>query len=147
MLTLEQLQADFYTETQRNRVLQGALEAQATVVGSHERAHARALYRALESHAAKQPRFDFGGATEGAAAFQRTAVAFEDLSVAAYKAQVPRIVEREYLTSAMAIHSVGRATPRGSGGWRASRRPRTRSTSRGRSRARWASSPRRSSRS
>ena len=75
MLTLEQLQADFYTETQRNRVLQGALEAQATVVGSHERAHARALYRALESHAAKQPRFDFGGATEGAAAFQRTAVA------------------------------------------------------------------------
>jgi Ferritin-like domain len=49
---------------------------------------------------------DFGGATEGAAAFQRTAVAFEDLSVAAYKAQVPRIVEREYLTSAMAIHSV-----------------------------------------
>ena len=106
MLTLEQLQADFYTETQRNRVLQGALEAQATVVGSHERAHARALHRALQSHAAKQPRFDFGGATEGAAAFQRTAVAFEDLSVAAYKAQVPRIVEREYLTSAMAIHSV-----------------------------------------
>ena len=50
MLTLEQLQADFYTETQRNRVLHGALEAQATVVGSHERAHARALHRALESH-------------------------------------------------------------------------------------------------
>ena len=106
MLALEELQAVFYTETQRNRVLPGALAAQASVVGSHERAHARALREALGSHAAKQPRFDFGGATEDADAFQRTAVAFEDLSVAAYKAQVPRIVEREYLTSAMAIHSV-----------------------------------------
>ena len=106
MLTLEQLQADFYTETQRNRVLHGALEAQATVVGSHERAHARALYRALESHAAKQPRFDFGGATEGADAFRKTAVAFEDLAVAAYKGQAPRITSRAYLASALAIHSV-----------------------------------------
>ena len=64
MLALEELQAVFYTEAERNRVLRGALAAQATVVGSHERAHARALRRALESHAAKQPRFDFGGATE-----------------------------------------------------------------------------------
>jgi hypothetical protein len=106
MLTLEQLQAVFYTETERNQVLHGALADQASVVGAHERAHARALREALGSHAAKQPRFDFGGATEDADAFQRTAVAFEDLSVAAYKAQVPHIVEREYLTSAMAIHSV-----------------------------------------
>jgi hypothetical protein len=106
MLTLEELQAVFYTEVQRNGVLHGALEQQAVVVGSHERAHARALHEALGSHAAKQPHFDFGGATEDAVVFQRTAVAFEDLSVAAYKAQVPRIVEREYLESAMAIHSV-----------------------------------------
>jgi Ferritin-like domain len=106
MLTLEELQAVFYTEVQRNRVLHGALEQQAEVVGSHERAHARALREALGPHAVKQPHFDFGGATEDAVVFQRTAVAFEDLSVAAYKAQVPRIVERGYLASAMAIHSV-----------------------------------------
>jgi hypothetical protein len=106
MLTLEELQAVFYTEVQRNGVLHGELEQQAEVVGSHERAHARALREVLGSHAARQPHFDFGGATEDAVVFQRTAVAFEDLSVAAYKAQVPHIVEREYLGSAMAIHSV-----------------------------------------
>ena len=105
MLTLEQLQADFYTETQRNRVLHGALEAQATVVGSHERAHARALHRALESHgqaAALRLRRRHRGRRRIPAHRGR----LRDLSVAAYKAQVPRIVEREYLTSAMAIHSV-----------------------------------------
>jgi hypothetical protein len=62
--------AQRYTETQRNHVLHGALAAQAAVVGSHERAHARALRRALGSHAARQPRFDFGGATEDPVRFR-----------------------------------------------------------------------------
>jgi ferritin-like protein len=106
VLALEELQAVFYTEVERNRVLHGAVDQQARVVGSHERAHARALRKVLGSHAVKKAHFDFGGATEDAAAFRRTAVAFEDLSVAAYKAQAPRIVEREYLVSALAIHSV-----------------------------------------
>ena len=37
----------------------------------------------------KRPRFDFRGATEDAERFRQTAVAFEDLAVAAYKAQAP----------------------------------------------------------
>jgi hypothetical protein len=106
ILNLEELQAVFYTETERNKVLHGALADQARVVGSHERAHARALRRVLGRHAVKEAHFDFGGTTEDPKAFQRTAVAFEDLSVAAYKAQAPKIVEREYLVSAIAIHSV-----------------------------------------
>ena len=66
----------------------------------------RAFRTVLGSRAIKRPHFDFGGATEGSDAFRRTAVAFEDLAVAAYKGQAPRIGSREYLASALAIHSV-----------------------------------------
>jgi rubrerythrin len=105
-LTLEELQAAFYTEVERNDVLRGELKRQADTVGAHERAHVRAFRDVLGSKAIKRPHFDFGGATEGSDAFRRTAVAFEDLAVAAYKGQAPRIGSREYLASALAIHSV-----------------------------------------
>lgn len=105
-LTLEELQAAFYTEVERNRVLRGELKRQADTVGGHERAHVRAFRDVLGSKAIKRPHFDFGGATEGSDAFRRTAVAFEDLAVAAYKGQAPHIRSRAYLASALAIHSV-----------------------------------------
>jgi hypothetical protein len=105
-LTLEELQAAFYTEVDRNKVLKGALKRQATTVGATERAHVRAFRSALGRAAIARPHFDFGGATEGSDAFRRTAVAFEDLAVAAYKGQAPRITSRAYLASALAIHSV-----------------------------------------
>jgi rubrerythrin len=105
-LTLEELQAAFYTEVERNKVLEGALKRQATTVGATERAHVRAFRSALGSAAIQRPHFDFGGATEGSSAFRNTAVAFEDLAVAAYKGQAPRITSRAYLASALAIHSV-----------------------------------------
>jgi rubrerythrin len=105
-LTLEELQAAFYTEVERNKVLRGALKKQADTVGAVERAHVRAFRSALGRAAVKRPHFDFGGATEGSNAFRKTAVAFEDLAVAAYKGQAPRITSRAYLASALAIHSV-----------------------------------------
>jgi Ferritin-like domain len=105
-LTLEELQAAFYTEVERNKVLHGALKKQADTVGAVERAHVRAFRSALGRAAVKRPHFDFGGATEGADAFRKTAVAFEDLAVAAYKGQAPRLTSRAYLASALAIHSV-----------------------------------------
>ena len=105
-LTLEELQAAFYTEVERNKVLRGELKNQADTVGGHERAHVRAFRDVLGAKAIKRPHFDFGGATEGSSAFRRTAVAFEDLAVAAYKGQAPHIHSREYLASALAIHSV-----------------------------------------
>jgi rubrerythrin len=105
-LTLEELQAAFYTEVERNKVLRGALKKQADTVGAVERAHVRAFRSALGRSAVKRPHFSFGGATEGSDAFRKTAVAFEDLAVAAYKGQAPRITSRAYLASALAIHSV-----------------------------------------
>ena len=87
-------------------MLHGALKRQADTVGGHERAHVRAFRDRAGLGAIKRPHFDFGGATEGSDAFRRTAVAFEDLAVAAYKGQAPRIGSREYLASALAIHSV-----------------------------------------
>jgi hypothetical protein len=105
-LALEYLQASFYTEAERIGALRGALAHQAHVVGMHERAHVRAFQTALGSAAIKEPSFDFHGVTENPAAFRSTAVAFEDLAVAAYKEQAPRIESRSYLAAAIAIHSV-----------------------------------------
>jgi hypothetical protein len=105
-LSLEYLQADFYTEVERMDVLKGGLAQQAKVVGAHERAHVKAFKEVLGSKAIKKPRYDFRGATESPAAFRRTAVAFEDLAVAAYKGQAPNISKRSYLVPALAIHAV-----------------------------------------
>ncbi len=105
-LTLEELQSVFYTEVEGNKVLRGELKRQADTVGGHERSHVKAIRGALGSAAIKSPHFDFGGATESSDAFRRTAVAFEDLAVAAYKGQAPHISSRQYLASALAIHSV-----------------------------------------
>jgi ferritin-like protein len=105
-LTLEYLQDSFYAEVESNRVLHGPLARQARVVAAHERAHVQALRHVLGRHAVRRPRFDFRGATEDAARFRRTAVAFEDLAAAAYKGQAPAIHSRAYLVSALAIHTV-----------------------------------------
>jgi rubrerythrin len=105
-LSLEELQAAFYSEVERIGPLRGRLAEQARVVGAHERAHVRAFRDTLGRRAIRRPRYDFRGATESAERFRRTAVAFEDLSVAAYKGQAPRIERRDYLVPALAIHAV-----------------------------------------
>ena len=105
-LALEYLQASFYTEAERIGALHGALKQQADVVGTHERAHVKAFRQLLGAKAIKEPRFNFHGVTESQDAFRRTAVAFEDLAVAAYKGQAPLITSRSYLAGAIGIHSV-----------------------------------------
>jgi hypothetical protein len=105
-LTLEYLQAAFYTEVQRIGAVTGQAARLARIVGMHERAHVHALRTILGSRAVPEPKFDFRGATESQSAFIRTAVAFEDLGVAAYKGQAPRIVSVSYLNTALAIHAV-----------------------------------------
>ena len=105
-LTLEYVQDSFYSEVERIGALTGGLAEQARIVGAHERAHVKSFREVLGSRAVKRPRFDFRGATEDADAFRKTAVAFEDLAVAAYKAQAPLIQRRAYLVPALAIHSV-----------------------------------------
>jgi hypothetical protein len=105
-LGLEYLQASFYTEAERLGALHGTLLQQAQVVGAHERAHVAAFRRVLGAAAIKRPTFDFQGVTEDPDAFRRTAVALEDLAVAAYKYQAPRLRSPAFLQAAIAIHSV-----------------------------------------
>jgi hypothetical protein len=105
-LVLEYLQAAFYTEAQRMKALRGRAADAADVVGAVERAHIAAFRDVLGSKAARSPSFDFQGTTEDQNAFLKTAVAFEDLAVAAYKGQATRIKASSVLAAALAIHSV-----------------------------------------
>jgi hypothetical protein len=105
-LTLEYLQASFYTETERAGALVGKAKDAARVVGAVERAHVKAFRRALGTAAVKRPSFDFRGVTESQRPFLRTAVAFEDLAVAAYKGQAPKLQAKSVLAIALSIHSV-----------------------------------------
>jgi hypothetical protein len=105
-LTLEYLQAAFYTEAQRMKALRGRAANAAEVVGAVERAHLAAFRDVLGAKAVSRPSFDFQGTTEEQNAFLKTAVAFEDLAVAAYKGQATRIKATSALAAALAIHSV-----------------------------------------
>jgi Ferritin-like domain len=102
-LAFEHLQVAFYRETAAMKVLKGELARQADVVGAHERAHARALTAAVGRRAAKPGRYDFRGTTEDPLRFQRTAVAFEDLTTAALQGQTARLRSPEFVSAAVAI--------------------------------------------
>jgi hypothetical protein len=105
-LVLEYLQASFYTEAERSGALSGKTAKAARVVGATERAHVQAFLNLLGSQAVKRPAFDFQGVTEEQRKFLKTAVAFEDLAVAAYKGQAPKLRSRSVLAAAVGIHSV-----------------------------------------
>jgi len=105
-LGLEYLQAAFYTEAEQGKALTGKTRRAANVVGAVERAHVAAFLKLLGSQAIKRPTFDFQGVTENQQAFLKTAVAFEDLAVAAYKAQAPLLRSNAVLAAAVGIHSV-----------------------------------------
>jgi hypothetical protein len=105
-LVLEYLQASFYTEAERSGALQGRSATAARVVGATERAHVDAFLKLLGSQAVKRPTFDFHGTTEQQRPFLKTAVALEDLAVAAYKGQAPKLRSEAVLAAAVGIHSV-----------------------------------------
>jgi hypothetical protein len=105
-LTLEYLEAAFYTEAEAMGALDGELALFARVVGAHERAHVKALKAALGRKAVKKPRFNFRGTTEDAARFAATAQVLEDTGVAAYAGQAPRVKSTAILKAALAIHTI-----------------------------------------
>jgi len=105
-LTLEFLEAAFYTEAERKGALRGEMRLFAKVVGAHERAHVQALRQVLGRRAVKRPKFDFRGTTESQRGFRATAVVLEDTGVAAYAGQAPRVKSDAVLQSALAIHTV-----------------------------------------
>jgi hypothetical protein len=105
-LTLEYLQAAFYTEVERAGAIGTELARVPRQLGSVERAHVLALRNVLGRAAVKRPSFDFRGTTEDQEQFLKTAVAFEDLGAAAYKGQATRVDSPALLAAAVAIHSV-----------------------------------------
>lgn len=104
-LTLEYLEAAFYTEAVSKGALKGETLQFARVVGAHERAHVAFLKKALGSKAQKSPTFDFKGTTEDQGKFQATAVLLEDTGVAAYNGQGPNLTKKT-LAAAGSIVSV-----------------------------------------
>ena len=105
-LVLEYLQASFYTEAERSGALSGKTAEAARIVGATERAHVKAFLTLLGSKAVQRPTFNFQGTTEQQRPFLKTAVAFEDLAVAAYKGQAPKLRSNAVLAAAVGIHSV-----------------------------------------
>ena len=105
-LTLEYLEAAFYTQAERKGALRGELRSFAIVVGGHERAHVKALKAALGRKAVAKPKFDFQGTTEDPRKFAATAQALEDTGVSAYAGQAPNVHDDEVLRAALAIHTV-----------------------------------------
>jgi ferritin-like protein len=105
-LTLEYLQAAFYTDAEMMGKLRGKAERAARLIGATERAHVAAYREMLGPKAVKRPRFNFRGTTEAREPFARTGIALEDLAVAAYKAQLPHLRSKALLASALSIHTV-----------------------------------------
>ena len=105
-LTLEYLEAAFYTEASQMGALSGDVATLARIVGTHERAHVAALKKALGSAAVAKPSFDFKGTTEDEAKFRQTAQVLEDTGVMAYAGQAPLIASNAVLGAALAIHTV-----------------------------------------
>ena len=102
-LRFERLQATFYTQAEEIGTIGNMPNAQqewARTLGAHERAHVKILKSVLGRKAEPSPTFDFGNANETDAAFTRTAVAMEDLTVALLGGVTPKIHNRS-LTAAL----------------------------------------------
>jgi hypothetical protein len=102
-LRFERLQATFYTQAEEIGTIGRMPDAKrrwAQTLGAHERAHVRIIKQVLGRRAGPRPAFDFGKANETDAAFTRTAVAMEDLTVALLTGVAPLIEDRG-LTAAL----------------------------------------------
>ena len=113
-LTLEELEAEFYTKgLDASGLLAGPMRTAADQIRKHEVAHVRVLRELLGNKATVKPRFDFtaGGVFADVFTSSRTfmtlAQAFEDTGVRAYKGQAAHIAQqRTLLRQALQIHSV-----------------------------------------
>ncbi len=106
-LTLEYLEAEFYTEAlAMGAISNPRVRRFAQVVAAHERTHVRALQQMLGAGAVAKPSFNFQGTTESEAKFKATAQVLEDTGVMAYAGQAPRVESNAVLKAALAIHTV-----------------------------------------
>jgi rubrerythrin len=96
-LRFERLQATFYTQAEELgtiATMSAAKREWARTLGAHERAHVRIIKKVLGPKAEPRPFFDFGEDNETDAAFTRTAVAMEDLTVALLTGVMPQVQDR-----------------------------------------------------
>jgi hypothetical protein len=109
-LTLEYLEAAFYTEAVKNtKGLSGDVAKLAKELRDNEMLHVDALtatVKKLGGTPAKKPGVDFGGAFAGVDSFLKTANVFEDTGVSAYNGAAPMIQSTEVLAAAGSIVQV-----------------------------------------
>ena len=91
VLLVDRVELAFYREALRRGRLSGELREFAETAAGHEREHVRFIEGALGSKARKPPRPRFGDATSSRDGFVDTAVALEDLAVAAYNGQATNL--------------------------------------------------------
>jgi hypothetical protein len=105
-LTLERLEAAFYTRAVLRAGLTGRLRGLAVAVRNHEVAHVNFLVRALGRAAGPAPRFNFKNTVTNRRLFVNTAIVLEDTGVAAYGGQVANIRTPAILNAAAQIYAV-----------------------------------------
>ena len=120
-LTLEYLEAEFYSKALDSGVLPAGSKAEAIYqqISKHESAHVSFLKSGLGDNSITSPEFDFtaGGAFDpfnengtgqevAYAQLLALAQAFEDTGVRAYKGQAGNLMGTQFLTPALQIHSV-----------------------------------------
>lgn len=109
-LTLEYLEAEFYTRGVSGGILKGRALELVTPIRDHEQEHVAvvtSVVKNLGGKPAAKPSFQFpSGTFSSKAKFLATASAFEELGVTAYHGQVPRINDPDILKSAASIAGV-----------------------------------------
>jgi hypothetical protein len=108
-LLFERLQATFYTQAEELGTIakmSAAKQRWAETLGAHERAHVRIIKKVLGPRAGPRPAFDFGAANETGAAFTKTAVAMEDLTVALLTGVTPQVQNRGLTAALMGLLTV-----------------------------------------
>ncbi len=109
-LTLEYLEADFYTQGLKGGVLTGRARELVEPIRDHEQEHVTAVTKTIKAMGGKpvsSPKFQYpDGTFTNKKKFLTTASAFEELGVTAYHGQVPRIDDPDILKAAAAIAGV-----------------------------------------
>ncbi len=109
-LTLEYLEAEFYTRGLKGGILKGRALELVTPIRDHEQEHVAVLTQTvtdLGGKPAAKPEFQFpAGTFTDRGKFLATASAFEELGVTAYHGQVPRIEDADILAAAASIAGV-----------------------------------------
>ncbi len=104
-LTLEYLEAAFYTEAVKND-LGGVTQSLAELLSSHENTHVTTLKKVLGSKAVKKPKFDFRDTTSDQKKFLQTSFDLENTGVHAYLGQAGKIQTPAILATAATIVTV-----------------------------------------